>query len=57
MGDFDWELREYQEIICIYKDGNIDMKYEDYKELRLKYEELRKKTTRNNMMSGSKGYL
>ena len=38
-GDFDWELRKYQEIICVYEDGNIDMKYEDYREQRLLYKE------------------
>ena len=43
MGEFDSELMKYGKIICVYKDGNIDIDYEEYKERRMKYQDLREK--------------
>ena len=42
MGEFDSELRKYGDIIGIYKDGKIDIDYEEYKKCRMRFQELRK---------------
>ncbi|MBR1703375.1 MAG: hypothetical protein IJ716_15725 [Lachnospiraceae bacterium] len=42
MGEFDSELMKYGNIIGIYKDGKIDIDYEEYKKRRMRFQELRK---------------
>ena len=45
-GEFDREMRKYQNVVCIYKDRKIEMNYTEYEEQRSqykRYEELRKK--------------